>query len=226
MKWYHLNETSIDAYKASKLRPLLVSARLMMSNAFLLLGDGNLTNYVKVIEDLKPARFEIPKGMDALRNVRNFAEDPRAEDGERVLDPLFKQTLFRLQVGLTPEPEAPKVEEKKDDKKGKKGGKDEKAPDAPPPPARKYFEYTTKPEDFKKAVVTAFVNGVESFKGVHSVESVLLPHLIRDDHLDPNFSGKTAWVASLQKRAEAACAVQEPWLEEFLAKVEDRKSVV
>ncbi|CAE7245777.1 Dnah1, partial [Symbiodinium pilosum] len=39
VKWYHLNETSLENYRASRLRPMLVCCGLMMSNAFLLLGE-------------------------------------------------------------------------------------------------------------------------------------------------------------------------------------------
>ena len=40
VKWYHLNETAIENYRASRLRPMLVCCGLMMSNAFLLLAEA------------------------------------------------------------------------------------------------------------------------------------------------------------------------------------------
>merc|ERR1712048_142156 len=120
VKWFVLNETSIDNYRASRLRPLLVCARLMMSNAFLLLGEDNLVSYTNSVETLVPKRLEIPEGSGALRKVENWIYDPRAESGERILDPVLKQTLFRLELQIVePEPEKPDEkpkEEKKDEK--------------------------------------------------------------------------------------------------------------
>lgn len=91
-KWYQLNETSLEVYRASRLRLLLVTCRLMMSNAFLLLGEDNLKSYVNFFSSLVPLRIEIPGGKAwmpvdlgdgmgsavPLKRIQSFFADPKA----------------------------------------------------------------------------------------------------------------------------------------------------
>jgi len=89
-----------------------------------------------------------------------------------------------------------------------------------------HFAYRTPPADFKQAIISVYDKGIESFKDVHSVESVLLPHLIRDDHLDPNFTSTDPWVEALRQRAQECLVKQEPWLQQILEALESFKDVV
>jgi dynein heavy chain, axonemal len=231
VKWFHLNETSLENYKASRLRPMLVCGRLMMSNAFLLLGEDNLRNYVESLEDMAPLKVDIPKGAYCLKQLRNIAADKKAENGEVVLDPTFKKALFRIELAFAAIPEKTAEQlwadkkDKKDDKKGKDKGKDDKAA-APPAPEPLHFTFKTSLDDYKKAVMSAFERGIDAFKGIHSVESVLMPHLIRDDHLDPNFKSTDAWVDRLRKRLQKLMEMHEPWMDQLLKEIETFKDIV
>jgi dynein heavy chain len=231
-KWYQLNETSIDKYRASRLRLLLVTARLMMSNSFLLLAEDALNGYVDFICNFVPMRLEIPEGKPwnavdlkdgcgsavPLKRVHNIMMDLKSGSGEKVVEPLFKSTLFKFDVNILdiPEPEAPKEDKKKK--------KDEPPP--PPPPPAAAFGFNVSPEACKQSILETFDNGIRVFADVHSVESVLLPHLIRDDHLDPNFTPQSAWVVKLRERVAEACDRQVPWLNNFLKKLEEFRDVV
>merc|ERR1712100_686517 len=66
VKWYHLNETSLENYHASRLRAMLVFCRLMMSNALLLLGESNLNAYVIALEKMTPCKVDMPAGAQIL----------------------------------------------------------------------------------------------------------------------------------------------------------------
>jgi dynein heavy chain len=232
VKWYHLHETNIDNYRASRLRCLLVTARLMMSNAILLLAEDNLEQYVAAVEALVPLRLEFPEGSGSLKQAVNIVRDAKAESGERNLEPLFKQTLFKLEVLIKapedepPPPPPPPADEKKA-KKGDKNKKEEaEAPPPEPPKPKSPFAYTTKPEDFQNAIQAAFDRGAMAFMDVHSVESVLLPHLIRDERLDPNFTSNDNWVKALKHRGDNLCTVHEPWLEQVLMTLKEFEDVV
>ncbi|CAE8610871.1 unnamed protein product [Polarella glacialis] len=225
VKWFNQNETSMENYRASRLRPMLICARLMMSNAFLLLGEENLNIYVKCLEEIAPAKVVIPDGPMGLKNLKNIALDPKAEGGEVEVDPIFKKALFKIDVQVNPQAIAaheappPPVDDKKKDKKG-----DEK-PSEPVVP-KLAFCYKTEIPEFKKVVMAIFEKGIEVFRGVHSVESVLLPHLIRDDHLDPNFTASDAWVEDLRQRLQVICDNHEPWLKQVLQSLERFRDIV
>ena len=77
--------------------------------------------------------------------------------------------------------------------------------------------------ELKKAVLNVFEKGMGAFRDVHSIESVLLPHLIRDHHLDPIFSPNDAWVEQLRLRLEELLVKQEPWLQDILEALESFK---
>eukprot|EP00929_Paragymnodinium_shiwhaense_P038463 TRINITY_DN20312_c0_g2_i5.p1 TRINITY_DN20312_c0_g2~~TRINITY_DN20312_c0_g2_i5.p1 ORF type:complete len:4212 (-),score=1387.32 TRINITY_DN20312_c0_g2_i5:193-12828(-) len=217
-KWFQLNETSLENYRASRLRLLLVTCRLMMSNAFLVLADANLNQFTSAVSDLVPLRVEIPEAgtKHPLKHIQHFVADPKAASGESIVEPLFKQTIFRMEVKIEePEPPAPPVDDKK---KGKDA--------APPPPPKKAFAFLTQPEDFKQSMLNAFDQGITAFQDVHSVESVLLPHLIRDDHLDPNFRPSDKWVVDLRQQVADACDKHLPWLDQVLVLLDSYKDVV
>eukprot|EP00435_Cladocopium_sp_Y103_P046086 s1680_g13.t1 len=233
VKWYHLNETSIENYRASRLRPMLVCSGLMMSNAFLLLAEENLTSFVQVLESLTPLRVEMTKDRHVLRTLRNIVK-PDPNKDEIAVEPTFKKALFKVEVVINPQiaakaaaaAEAAAVPEdkKKDEKKGKEKGKEEeKKPEEPP---MLHFAYKTDLGEVKQAVLSMFDKGMASFRDVHSIESVLLPHLIRDHHLDPIFSPTDAWVEDLRVRLEETLAKQEPWLQDILDAMESFKDVV
>jgi dynein heavy chain len=224
VKWYHLHETNIDNYRASRLRPLLVAARLMMSNAILLLAEDNLAAYIQAIESLVPLRLEFPEGPGALRNITNVVKDPKAESGERRLEPLFKQTLFKMEVAIKiPDEEPPpKPKDEKDDKKKEKKDEPPKEPEKPKP----MFAFTTKADEYQQAIKAAFDRGSAAFQNVHSVESVLLPHLIRDERLDPNFTNKDPWVVALKERGDENCSAHMPWLEKTIEIIDQFRDVV
>jgi dynein heavy chain len=231
-KWYQLNETSLEKYRGSRLRLLLVTARLMMSNSFLLLAEDALTGYVDFLCGLVPTRLDISTQKPweivdlndgcgpavPLKRVHNVMADPKYASGERVVEALFKQTLFKFDVMLL---EMPELEAKVDDKKKKK---DEPPP--PPAPQAAAFGFNVSPDACKQSILDAFDNGINVFGDVHSVESVLLPHLIRDDHLDPNFTAQSSWVVRLRAKAEEMCDRQVPWLDQFLKILEEYRDVV
>ena len=233
VKWYHLNETSIENYRASRLRPMLVCSGLMMSNAFLLLAEENLTSFVQVLQSLTPLRVEMTKDRHVLRTLRNVVKpDPNKE--EIAVEPTFKKALFKVEVIVNPqiaakaaaaaEAAAAPDDKKKEEKKGKEKGKEEeKKPEEPP---MLHFAYKTDLEEVKQAVLSMFDKGMASFRDVHSIESVLLPHLIRDHHLDPIFSPSDAWVEELRVSLEETLVKQKPWLQDILESLESFKDVV
>eukprot|EP00930_Biecheleria_cincta_P008311 TRINITY_DN10972_c0_g5_i1.p1 TRINITY_DN10972_c0_g5~~TRINITY_DN10972_c0_g5_i1.p1 ORF type:complete len:3933 (-),score=932.09 TRINITY_DN10972_c0_g5_i1:47-11569(-) len=227
VKWYHLNETSIENYRASRLRPMLVCCRLMMSNALLLLGEDNLNSYVTALEDLTPAKVDMPAGPMILRQLRNIELHPTEESGEKVIDPIFKKSLFRLDLMINPQVAERAAEQalaaEKAAREDKKKDKDKKEPELPP---LLHFAYRTNIQEFKDTVLNVFERGIGSFRDVHSVESVLLPHLIRDSHLDPNFSSGDPWVEALRARVQECLDKHDPWLKNVLEQLEAFKDVV
>lgn len=234
-QWYHLNETSLENYRASHLRRLLVTARMMMSNAFLLLAEDNLEAYAKSIESVVPSRLELAEGspwdvdesgLGPLKRVTNFVPDPKVPGAELAIEPFFKQSLFRLEVKVNEkifEPAEPPKEDKKDDKK--KGKKDDKKEPEKPKEIPPAFCFTTEPTDVEKAVSNIFFKGISAFHDVHSVESVLLPHLIREDSLDPNFKKKDPWVVNIAERIMRACEIHQPWLQQVIKLLDEYRDV-
>jgi dynein heavy chain len=250
VKWFNFNETSLEAYHSSRLRPLLVAARLMMSNTFLLLAEDNLAAITEAVEGLVPRRLDFPEDVHDMKNILNVVADPKAPDGERNLEPLLKKTLFRLELQALEEPPAgtaqppPEVPPDKAAEKAAKAklqransktrrsmSKDSNSSQKLAEDLQKLkqyprFDYNAELKDFTKAVIHAFDRGVGTFHDVHSIESVLLPHLIRDDRFDPGFSAESPWLTALRDRCKRACQVHKPWLDTLREKIGEFNDVL
>ena len=168
--------------------------------------EENLHSFVSVLEALTPLRVELTKDRKVLRSMRNIV---KPEGKEIAVEPSFKKALFKVELIINPQIAANAAKaEKKEEKKE----------------PLLHFAYKTDLLEFKKAVLNSFEKGMGAFRDVHSIESVLLPHLIRDHHLDPIFSPSDAWeLEQLRLRLEELLVKQEPWLQDILEALESFK---
>jgi len=235
VKWFNLNETSLSTYKASRLRSFLCCARFMMSQAFMLLAEDNLLAFTEAIESFVPSRVDTPEGEGALTRIQNYFRDETSEGGERIVDHFTMRSLFQLEVNFAKRQVAaaasaehlatePRKKKGKDDNPNKKEQNESAKREEAPPPA--LFEFSIMPDEFQKAIIESFERGILAFHDVHSVESMLMPHLIGDDRMHPNFTREDAWVQALLQRLEVACSSHQPWLAKVIELVDEYRDVV